>query len=218
MLLQTVAATVLVLATGGAGSAARRLKLHRDSQRARADAAVQQVSELAGQLRATERALHQMATTVPQLDEAPSEEGLLRAFAGQVPAELAGTELARQMTVVMRVVTHTVQRRTYAEQTRADMRIALAQRAARQAAEQAQRAADQSMQAAVQDFAASVVAEATTVSQRVRVGGRRHEGDEAYVTMLGIDQPVRQMLLAAQGGARDTRSWGPSPTCEGAGR
>ncbi|GAA1857752.1 ATP-binding protein [Myceligenerans crystallogenes] len=89
-------------------------------------------------------------------------------------------------------------------------------RAARAAADEeiarVRATAVRSTEAAVRSVSATLVGMAARTSRKVSEGIRRHEDDDAFETLVGIDHTVQQMLMAGQGwtvlaGGKLTRHW-----------
>ncbi|WP_447034929.1 ATP-binding protein [Streptomyces sp. DSM 118878] len=195
----TVLPSVLALAAGGAawrfwdqcrGERAENSRLRGDAE------------EIAGQQRAAEVALAQLAGgVIPRLGAEAERSGAGHGVDLELPDALVGTVLAQRLTELADSAAHTVREVRYD---------------AREQTARARQAAEESSRAAVRAVSSAMVGMASKLSQRVSQGVRRHEGDEAYETLVGIDHPTQQMLLVAQNyvvlsGGKLSRRWPATP-------
>ncbi|AYA20431.1 sensor histidine kinase [Streptomyces alfalfae] len=210
----TVLPSVLTLAAGGA---AWRFRGQRRGERAENDRLRRHAEEIAAQQRAAEDVLAQLAGGVlPRLGAEAERSGTGRGADIDLPDVLVGTVLAQRLTELANSAAHTVRKVQYDAQTSTGSQLTEVQETARKQVEGARRAAEESSRAAVRAVSSAMVGMASKLSQRVSQGVRRHEGDEAYETLVGIDHPTQQMLLVAQNyvvlsGGKLSRRWPATP-------
>ncbi|MGH4031383.1 ATP-binding protein [Actinomycetota bacterium Odt1-20B] len=210
----SVVPSVLALAAGGA---AWRFWDQFRGERTTSARLREQAEEIARQQRATEAVLVQLADAViPRLGAAAEREGDGHGVDIQLPEALVNTVLAQRLTELAGSAAHTVRKVQYDAQTSAGLQLAEAHEAAQGDVARARESAEASSRAAVRAVSSAMVGMASKLSQRVSQGVRRHEGDEAYETLVGIDHPTQQMLLVAQNyvvlsGGKLSRRWPATP-------
>uniref|UniRef100_UPI0034DF27E9 ATP-binding protein n=1 Tax=Streptomyces flavofungini TaxID=68200 RepID=UPI0034DF27E9 len=210
----TVVPSVLALAAGGA---AWRFWDQCRGERAENGRLRTQAEETARQQRAAEDVLAQLAGhVIPRLGPEAERSGTGHGVDIELPDALVGTVLAQRLAELANSAAHTVRKVQYDAQTSTGEQIAEAEQDAREQSERARRAAEESSRAAVRAVSSAMVGMASKLSQRVSQGVRRHEGDEAYETLVGIDHPTQQMLLVAQNyvvlsGGKLSRRWPATP-------
>ncbi|WP_069884284.1 ATP-binding protein [Streptomyces luteocolor] len=210
----SVVPSVLALAAGGA---AWRFWDQYRGERRTGDRLREQAAELAGRQRATEDVLMQLAGgVIPGLGAEAARQGTGRGVDIELPPALVNTVLAQRLTELTNSAAHTVRKVQYDAQTSTSAQITEAQQTAQDETDRARVSAQESSRAAVRAVSSAMVGMASKLSQRVSQGVRRHEGDEAYETLVGIDHPTQQMLLVAQNyvvlsGGKLSRRWPATP-------
>ncbi|MEU6124852.1 ATP-binding protein [Streptomyces sp. NPDC047123] len=210
----TVVPSVLALA---AGSAAWRFRYQYRGARAAGDRLRREAEESASRQRAVENVLAQLAGgVIPGLGAEAERLGTGHGVDIELPETLVNTALAQRLTELANSAAHTVRKVQYDAQTSTGDQIAEARQHGRDQAARARQSAEDSSRAAVRAVSSAMVGMASKLSQRVSQGVRRHEGDEAYETLVGIDHPTQQMLLVAQNyvvlsGGKLSRRWPATP-------
>ncbi|MFE0173169.1 ATP-binding protein [Streptomyces sp. NPDC059002] len=210
----TVVPSVLALAAGGA---AWRFWDQYRGERATSGRLRAEVEEIAGRQRATEDVLVQLANgVIPRVGAEAERLGTGHGVDFELPEPLVRTVLAQRLTELANSAAHTVRKVQYDAQTSTSVQIAEAQKNAQDEVARARESAEHSSRAAVRAVSSAMVGMASKLSQRVSHGVRRHEGDEAYETLVGIDHPTQQMLLVAQNyvvlsGGKLSRRWPATP-------
>ncbi|MEU5900130.1 MULTISPECIES: ATP-binding protein [Streptomyces] len=210
----SVVPSVLALAAGGA---AWRFWDQYRGERAENGRLRAQAEEITRRQHATEHVLAQLAGgVIPELGAEAERLGTGHGVDIELPEALVNTALAQRLTELADSAAHTVRKVQYDAQTSTSSQIAEAQESARIEAARARRSAEESSRAAVRAVSSAMVGMASKLSQRVSQGVRRHEGDEAYATLVGIDHPTQQMLLVAQNyvvlsGGKLSRRWPATP-------
>ncbi|MVO88786.1 hypothetical protein GPA10_29520 [Streptomyces sp. p1417] len=204
-LIQATSVVPSVLALAAGGTAWRFWGQYRRERRT-GDRLREQAAEFAGRQRATEDVLAQLTNgVIPGLGAEAERVGTGRGVDFALPEPLVNTLLAQRLTELANSAAHTVRKVQYDAQTSTNTQIT-----------GAQQAAQESSRAAVRAVSSAMVGMASKLSQRVSQGVRRHEGDEAYETLVGIDHPTQQMLLVAQNyvvlsGGKLSRRWPATP-------
>ncbi|MEU6996022.1 ATP-binding protein [Streptomyces sp. NPDC046465] len=210
----TVVPSVLALA---AGSAAWRFWDQYRGERRTSERLRGRAEEAAGRQRATEEVLAQLADgVIPRLGTEAERLGTGHGVDIELPPALVNTTLAQRLTGLADSAAHTVRKVQYDAQTSTSVQITEAQKSAQDEVTRARERAEESSRAAVRAVSSAMVGMASKLSQRVSHGVRRHEGDEAYETLVGIDHPTQQMLLVAQNyvvlsGGKLSRRWPATP-------
>ncbi|MEU5687343.1 hypothetical protein DEJ48_04245 [Streptomyces venezuelae] len=210
----SVVPSVLALAAGGA---AWRFWDQYRGERAENGRLRVQAEEIARRQHATEHVLAQLAGgVIPALGAEAERQGTGHGVDIELPEALVNTALAQRLTELADSAAHTVRKVQYDAQTSTSSQIADARESARSEAARARQSAEESSRAAVRAVSSAMVGMASKLSQRVSQGVRRHEGDEAYETLVGIDHPTQQMLLVAQNyvvlsGGKLSRRWPATP-------
>ncbi|MFI1060379.1 ATP-binding protein [Streptomyces spororaveus] len=202
--------SALALAGGGA---AWHLRGRLRAERRRSEKLHRHAESLAGQLRAAELVLRQVADqVVPSLQAAAVRPGAGNSVDLVMPNGLTGTLVAERLRDVVDSMARALRQVQYDAETATGVQVSEVTQAAHREAAEARRAAEEAAQAAVRSFAASLVATASRVSRQISEGVRQHAGDDAYATLVTIDRLVQQLLLAAQsyvilGGGKLSRRW-----------
>ncbi|MEV7194557.1 ATP-binding protein [Streptomyces sp. NPDC093510] len=210
----TVVPSVLALAAGGA---AWRFWDQYRGERATSGRLRGQAEEIAAQQRATEHVLAQLAGgVIPRLGAEAERQGTGHGVDIELPEALVNTALAQRLTELADSAAHTVRKVQYDAQTSTSAQIDEVRKDAQDEVTRARQTAEESSRAAVRAVSSAMVGMASKLSQRVSQGVRRHEGDEAYETLVGIDHPTQQMLLVAQNyvvlsGGKLSRRWPATP-------
>ncbi|MEW2393463.1 ATP-binding protein [Streptomyces venezuelae] len=210
----SVVPSVLALAAGGA---AWRFWDQYRGERAENGRLRVQAEEIARRQHATEHVLAQLAGgVIPALGAEAERQGTGHGVDIELPEALVNTALAQRLTELADSAAHTVRKVQYDAQTSTSSQIADARESARSESARARQSAEESSRAAVRAVSSAMVGMASKLSQRVSQGVRRHEGDEAYETLVGIDHPTQQMLLVAQNyvvlsGGKLSRRWPATP-------
>ncbi|MET8687184.1 ATP-binding protein [Streptomyces sp. NPDC004732] len=210
----TVVPSVLALAAGGA---AWRFWDQFRGERAENGRLRGQAEEIARRQHATEHVLAQLAGgVIPRLGTEAERLGTGHGVDIELPEALVNTSVAQRLTELADSAAHTVRKVQYDAQTSTSAQIAEAREGAQGEASRARQSAEDSSRAAVRAVSSAMVGMASKLSQRVSQGVRRHEGDEAYETLVGIDHPTQQMLLVAQNyvvlsGGKLSRRWPATP-------
>ncbi|MEU7583516.1 ATP-binding protein [Streptomyces sp. NPDC041068] len=210
----SVVPSVVALAAGGA--AWRWWDLYRGERR-EGERLRGQVEELTRYGRATEEVLGQLARgVIPGLGAEAGQPGTGRGVDIALPQVLVDTVLAQRLAEVANSAAQTVRTVQYDAQSSTRAQIAEAHQSAQGEAERARESAQEASRAAVRAVSSAMVGMASKLSGRVSQGVRRHEGDEAYATLVGIDHPTQQMLLVAQNyvvlsGGKLSRRWPATP-------
>ncbi|WAL99274.1 ATP-binding protein [Streptomyces sp. Je 1-369] len=210
----SVVPSVLALAAGGA---AWRFWDQYRGERAENGRLLAQAEEIARRQHATEHVLAQLAGgVIPRLGAEAERLGTGHGVDIELPEALVNTSLAQRLTELADSAAHTVRKVQYDAQTSTSSQITEAREGAKSEAARARQSAEESSRAAVRAVSSAMVGMASKLSQRVSQGVRRHEGDEAYETLVGIDHPTQQMLLVAQNyvvlsGGKLSRRWPATP-------
>ncbi|MEU6824164.1 ATP-binding protein [Streptomyces atriruber] len=210
----TVVPSVLALAAGGA---AWRFWGQYRGERAENGRIREQAEELARRQHATEHVLAQLAGgVIPRLGAEAERQGTGHGVDLELPEPLVNTSVAQRLAELADSAAHTVRKVQYDAQTSTSAQITEARESAQNEASRARQGAEDSSRAAVRAVSSAMVGMASKLSQRVSQGVRRHEGDEAYETLVGIDHPTQQMLLVAQNyvvlsGGKLSRRWPATP-------
>lgn len=210
----SVVPSVLALAAGGA---AWRFWDQYRGERATSGRLRAEAEEIAVRQRATEAVLAQLAEgVIPRLGTEAERQGTGHGVDIELPEALAGTPVAGRLAQLADAAAHTVRKAQYDTQATMTAQVAEAREAAAEEGARARQAAEDSTRAAVRAVSSAMVGMASKLSQRVSHGVRRHEGDEAYETLVGIDHPTQQMLLVAQNyvvlsGGKLSRRWPATP-------
>ncbi|MEV0253958.1 ATP-binding protein [Streptomyces sp. NPDC050732] len=210
----SVVPSVLALAAGGA---AWRFWDQYRGERATSGRLRREAEELAGRQRATESVLAQFAGgVIPRLGAEAERLGTGHGVDIELPEALVNTALAQRLAELADSAAHTVRKVQYDAQTSTSAQIAEVRESAQDEVARARQSAEESSRAAVRAVSSAMVGMASKLSQRVSHGVRRHEGDEAYETLVGIDHPTQQMLLVAQNyvvlsGGKLSRRWPATP-------
>ncbi|WP_435177956.1 ATP-binding protein [Actinacidiphila sp. bgisy145] len=196
---EAAAALLLALALAGGGTALRfRRKARTGLARAEQEHALtrsalraeqERVRQLAARQRAVEDALGYLAGSgLAEATAAALEPGEEREVEFVLPEPLAGTPLAQHVEDLVSRHTALVRRTRRDAQDTAEQQVAQAHEDARDAT-----------RAAVLTFASALVSLGSELAEEVSVGVRRHDGDDAYETLMAIDHTAQQMLRIAQG-------------------
>ncbi|MFK4070146.1 ATP-binding protein [Streptomyces sp. NPDC029674] len=210
----TVVPSVLALAAGGA---AWRFWDQYRGERATSGRLRGEAEESARRQRATEDVLRQFAGgVIPRLGAEAERLGTGHGVDIELPDALVNTVLAQRLAELADSAAHTVRKVQYDAQTSTSAQIDEVRESARDEVARARQSAEESSRAAVRAVSSAMVGMASKLSQRVSQGVRRHEGDEAYETLVGIDHPTQQMLLVAQNyvvlsGGKLSRRWPATP-------
>ncbi|MGW2230714.1 ATP-binding protein [Streptomyces formicae] len=210
----TVVPSVLALAAGGA---AWRFWDQYRGERATSKSLRGQAEEVARQQRAAEHVLAQLAGgVIPRLGAEAERAGTGHGVDIELPEALVNTVLAQRLAELADSAAHTVRKVQYDAQNSTSAQISEARQNAQEEVARARESAEASSRAAVRAVSSAMVGMASKLSQRVSQGVRRHEGDEAYETLVGIDHPTQQMLLVAQNyvvlsGGKLSRRWPATP-------